>query len=95
MTAYLVAEVHVQDPERYKQYTARTPDIIAKFGGRILVRGGKMETLEGHTDKTRVVIVEFPSMETARQFYNSPEYQEARAIRSPVSDAQFLIVEGA
>jgi uncharacterized protein (DUF1330 family) len=94
MLAYLVAQVRVDDLEAYKQYAVRSPAIIAKYGGRVLARGGTVEILEGVTSRGRVVIIEFPSMEAARNFYYSPEYQQAKQIRLPVADAQFLIVEG-
>jgi uncharacterized protein (DUF1330 family) len=94
MAAYLIAEVRIHDPDIYRLYTARSPAIIAKFGGRILARGGEMEILEGDSDKTRIVIVEFPTMDAARQFYHSPEYQQARAIRAPASEALFVVVQG-
>ena len=94
MTAYLIARVQIRDPETYSQYAARTPAIIAKHGGRFLVRGGLTETLEGDTTEGRLVVVEFPSLDAARAFYHSPEYQEARDIRVPVSDAHFAIVAG-
>jgi uncharacterized protein (DUF1330 family) len=94
MTAYLVAQVQIYNSEIYKQYAAHSPAIVAKHGGRILARGGESETLEGGAPERRVVIVEFPSLQAARAFYYSPEYQEARKIRTPVSDAEFVIVEG-
>lgn len=94
MPAYLIAQVAIRDPETYRAYTARSPAIIAKHGGRILARGGATEVLEGGADNRRVVIVEFPSMEAARAFYNSAEYQQAKEIRAPASEAQFLIVQG-
>lgn len=94
MAAYLIAQVTIHDPEVYRSYTARSPEIIARHGGRILARGGTTEVLEGGADNRRVVIVEFPSMEAARAFYNSAEYQQAKAIRAPASQAQFVIVQG-
>jgi uncharacterized protein (DUF1330 family) len=94
VTAYLIAQVRVRDRRIYSQYTARTPAIIAKHGGRFLVRGGVTETLEGDTTEARLVVVEFPSLDAARTFYHSPEYQEARLIRIPVSDTHFTIVAG-
>jgi uncharacterized protein (DUF1330 family) len=94
MLAYLIAQVRVDDPDSYKQYAVRSPAIIAKYGGRILARGGALEILEGTSLRQRVVIIEFPSMDAARNFYYSPEYQEAKQLRMPGSDAQFLIVEG-
>jgi uncharacterized protein (DUF1330 family) len=94
MAAYLIAQVKIRDPDIYKQYAARTPPIIAKFGGRVLARAGSIEVLEGDEQQRRVVVIEFPSIDAAREFYSSPEYQLAREIRLPVSEAQFLIVDG-
>jgi uncharacterized protein (DUF1330 family) len=94
MAAYLIARLSVRDPVAYSQYAARTPALIAQYGGRFLVRGGQTETLEGEPCTERVVIVEFPSMEVARAFYNSPKYQEAKGFRTPVSEAEFLLVQG-
>ncbi|MGA7824981.1 MAG: DUF1330 domain-containing protein [Steroidobacteraceae bacterium] len=94
MSAYLLAQIQVHDWDTYKQYTARTPAIIAKHGGRFLVRGGETEVLEGEGAGRRVVVLEFPSMVAARAFYQSPEYQEVKRIRTSGSDAQFLIVQG-
>ncbi len=94
MPAYLVAEVQVHDAAAYSRYSALTPAIIGRFGGRFLARGGLTEVVEGTTNKTRVVIVEFPSMDVARNFYDSPEYQQARELRLGVSEAQFILVDG-
>ena len=94
MPAYLIAQVQIHDSEIYQRYIARSPAIIAKHGGRFLARGGATEILEGDAHERRVVIIEFPSMEAARAFYNSPEYQQAKKIRTPVADAQFVIVQG-
>ena len=94
MRAYLIAQVKIHDPQIYKQYIERTPAIIAQYGGRFLARGGASEILEGSAPNRRVIIVEFPSMDAARDFYNSPAYQQAKALRTPISEAEFVLVEG-
>lgn len=94
MPAYLVAQVRIRDPETYKAYTARSLATIEKHGGRILARGGATEILEGDPSERRVVIIEFASMEAARAWYDSPDYQRARVIRAPISEAQFVTVQG-
>ena len=95
MAAYLIAHVKVHDPVAYSEYTARTPAIIAKHGGRFLVRGGQVETVEGQESGRRVTVVEFASMEDARSFFHSPEYQDAKRFRqSPVADGHFILVPG-
>jgi uncharacterized protein (DUF1330 family) len=95
VSAYLICTVRVDDPETYKLYTARTPALIAKHGGRFLVRGGPVETLEGAAFEDRMVVIEFPSMEAARALYTSPEYQAAMIHRRASSQATFLLAEGA
>lgn len=93
--AYLIAQVRVDDPEGYKQYTARTPALVAKWDGEFIVRGGRMEVVEGPPAiGERVVVIRFPSMEKALDFYRSDDYAEAKAIRQAHSEAQFVIVEG-
>ena len=95
MAAYIIGRINIHDAEGYARYTALSPGIIARHGGRFLVRGGAVETLEGEPFESRLVVLEFPSLEAARTFYASAEYQAAKAIRQPVSDGQFIVVEGA
>ena len=94
MAAYLLAQVEVRDMQQYRQYTARTPDIIAKYGGRFLTRGGEVVTLEGEEPAGRIVLIEFPSLETVQEFYASAEYQEVKELRLPASTASFLALDG-
>ena len=94
MTAYIVARVKVTDPEQYSRYTARTPDCIAAFGGRFLVRGAEPVTLEGPEFRDRMVIIEFPSLERAKAFYNSPEYTEIKALRANAAVGEFVALDG-
>lgn len=95
MPAYLIAEIEVTDPSAYEQYKALTPAAIAKHGGRFIVRGGKVETREGDWKPQRLVVVEFPSLEAARKFYDSPEYAPALAIRLRAARSRLVIAEGA
>ena len=94
MSAFLVCMVRVDDPERYKKYTAETPAIIHKHGGRFVVRGGTVEAIEGAEFGDRLVVVEFPSKEAAKTFYNSPEYQEIIGHRHASSESRFLLADG-
>jgi len=95
MPAYIIARVEVTDRSRYQEYTKLTPGAIARYGGKFIVRGGKHVTLEGEQETRRLVVIEFPDMESAQAFYNSPEYLEARKIRAGAAVGQFLAVEGA
>ena len=95
MAAYLIANVDVKDPEKYQQYTAQTPGLIDKYGGKFLVRGGEIEQLEGNLPLARLVLVEFADMAAARAFYHSSEYQKVLKIRQAVAESQVFLVEGA
>ncbi|MGE5612626.1 MAG: DUF1330 domain-containing protein [Bacillota bacterium] len=94
MAAYAIACVQVHDWERYKQYIQRTPAVIAKYGGKFIVRGGEAVTLEGAEETPRVIVIEFPSLAQAKTFYNSKEYQEVRKLRIGAATASFIAVEG-
>ena len=94
MAAYLIARITVTDPEQYEKYKADAPAAIAAYGGRYLTRGGPMETLEGEEETHRMVLLEFPSMDKAREFYNSPEYTAAKDKRKGAATGQFLLLEG-
>lgn len=94
MSAYLIAQVEVTDPDRYGEYVKLAPIAAEKYGGRYLARGGETAALEGNWQPQRLVIVEFPSLEQARRFYDSPEYQEARQARSGAANMKMLAVEG-
>jgi uncharacterized protein (DUF1330 family) len=95
MPAYWVARSRVIDPEAYKKYTDQVPAIIAKFGGKVLARGGRYEILEGPDTFHRFVVIEFPSLEAAHDCHKSPEYQAAAAHRtSGAGQVETIIVEG-
>jgi uncharacterized protein (DUF1330 family) len=94
MSAYIVVSVEVHDPVRYEDYRKSVLPTIEKFGGRFLVRGGKMEVLEGDWPARRIVIVEFPSVEIARAWWNSPEYAAPKALRQATSHSEMILVEG-
>jgi uncharacterized protein (DUF1330 family) len=92
---YLIAEAKVGDAVAYETYKALAEAAIARHGGRYLVRGGAIEMLEGAwANKPRLVIVEFESVDAARRFYASPEYQAARAARQGVAEMNMLVVAG-
>ncbi len=94
MAAYMIARINVTDWDRYNEYLQVTPGIIAKYDGRFIVRGGKTITLEGPEEKWRIVVVEFPNLQKARDFYNSADYADAKKIREGAALAQFVAIEG-
>lgn len=92
--AYLVVDARAKVPGQMDEYRRLARQAVEKFGGRYLVRGASCEILEGEWRPERLVIVEFPSLEQARTFYDSPEYRAAREARASVSDFQMLLVSG-
>ena len=94
MAAYMIARVNVTDWDKYNEYIKVTPGIIAKFGGRFIARGGETVTLEGPEEKWRMVVVEFPDLEKAKEFYYSSEYTDAKKIREGAALAQFVVIDG-
>ena len=94
MSAYIVVSVEVHDPVRYEDYRKTVLPTIEAYGGRFLVRGGKMEVLEGSWPQRRIVIVEFPSPEKARAWWNSPEYAVPKALRQATAQTEMILVEG-
>ncbi len=95
MSAYLIVDTKIKNPEDYEEYKARARPIAEKFGGVYRVRGGEMEVRE--TDlwtPTRIVIIEFPDMDAARAFANSDEYAPVKKLRHANADCTLMIVEG-
>jgi len=94
MPAYIVVEVEVHDPQRYEDYKEMVPVSLEAYDGHFIVRGGKVETLEGEWSPKRMVIVEFPSVEKAKAWWGSEEYAEAKALRQATARTQMVVVEG-
>ena len=94
MSAYWVARSKINDPVEYKKYTDRVPAIIARYGGKVLARGGRYRILEGPQKFHRFVVIEFPTLEQAVACHDSPGYQEAAAFRkSGAGEVELVIVE--
>jgi uncharacterized protein (DUF1330 family) len=94
MSAYVVADVTITDAQRYHDYVALVPATLEPFGGRFIVRGGAVEAAEGDWLPQRLVIIEFPSLERAKAWYDSPEYRPARELRWKYSTGRILFVDG-
>ncbi len=91
--AYVVVDARSSDPERMTEYRRLAQIAVEHYGGRYLVRGAPYETLEGSWQPQRLVVLEFPGMDAARTFYDSPEYRAAREARAGVSDFDMLLAE--
>ncbi|MCA1817713.1 MAG: DUF1330 domain-containing protein [Acidobacteria bacterium] len=94
MAAYVVVEIDVHDAETYETYKQLAPPPIELYGGRYLVRGGAVETLEGDWSPGRFVILEFPSAERARAWHASAEYAPAKSLRQASARTRLILVEG-
>ena len=94
MPAYVFVNVEIRDPGRYPDYIQVAPDSIRQYGGRYLARGGRAETLEGEWQPSRVVLLEFPSLERAREWWASEEYRDPKALRQATAHTQMIAVEG-
>ena len=94
MAAYVIVEVEVKDKDRYETYKQMVPTSLTPYGGRFLVRGGEVETLEGDWSPKRVVIVEFPSVERAKEWWSSEEYAEAKGLRQATAQTRMIVVAG-
>jgi uncharacterized protein (DUF1330 family) len=94
MAAYLISDVSARDPAALEIYRTRAADSIARYGGRYLVRGGAIEPLEGDWRPRMIVVVEFPDVDRARAWYNSPEYAEALAVRDTALSRKLILLEG-
>lgn len=94
MKGYVIAIVDVTNVEGYAEYSKDVPATIARYGGRYLVRGGKTRVREGEWPGPRTVILEFPSLARALEWYDSPEYKPLRPVRQANSTAQLAFFEG-
>jgi uncharacterized protein (DUF1330 family) len=95
MSAYVVTQIEIHDSERYETYKKMSLASIGAFGGRFIVRGGKVETLEGTWSPKRFVVVEFPSIARAKEWWSSQEYAAAKKLRQEIATSEMIVVEGA
>ena len=94
MPAYFIVENEVTDATGFEEYRQQVPGTVEKYGGRFLVRGGQMQTLEGDWKPRRLVVTEFPSIEQARRWYDSEEYRPLKALRLRTARGSVVLVEG-
>lgn len=92
MAGYLIANIEVSDPAKFEEYRQKVVPVIEKFGGRYLVRGGDIRRLEGNFE--RLVVLEFPSLDAAQRFYDSPDYQPILKLRLASARSDLVLAEG-
>jgi uncharacterized protein (DUF1330 family) len=93
-SAYVIANVDVTNPEQYEEYKKLSTIAMKASGAEVCIRGGKVEVLEGDWNPARFVMLKFPSVEQARAFYNSVEYEAAKKAREGAAVMRMLVVEG-
>ena len=94
MAAYLIANIEVKDPVKFEEYRQKVVPVIQKFGGRYLIRGGDVRCLEGNLPLKRLVVLEFPTVEAAQQFYDSAEYEPILKLRLTSTQSDLVLVQG-
>lgn len=95
MSAYVIVDTKIKNAEAYEGYKAKAKPIVEKYGGTYKARGGSLDVVESDLwSPTRIVIIEFPDMQSARGFVDSQEYAPVKAIRHAHADCSVVIVEG-
>ena len=94
MKGYLIAQINVKNLDNYQEYLKNVTHIANKYGGQYIVRAGKYEIMEGEWPYQRNVVIQFPSIEKAQEFYNSKEYEPIKRIRLENAENNLIIIEG-
>jgi uncharacterized protein (DUF1330 family) len=95
MAAYVIVDIHITDPETYEKYKPLAHATVVAFGGRYIARGGEVETLEGDWVPGRTVLLEFPSLQRAKEWWSSEQYAPAKAMRQRCARTRMVVVQGA
>ena len=94
MAAYVIVDLSIHNKEEIVEYQKLTPATVAAYDGKFIVRGGQVTPLEGDWKPERMVVIEFPSVERAQEWWNSEEYSKAKLIRQRTAITKMIIVEG-
>ncbi len=94
MAAYFIVNLDIGDAERFETYRQQVAPLVEQHGGRYLVRGGELHPIEGDLGLKRLVVLEFPSLEAARRFYESPEYAPLLKLRQEAARSHIVLAEG-
>ena len=92
--AYVIVQVEITDWEKFKEYLKETPKTIIQYGGKYVARGGETVVLEGDEEAKRMVLIEFPSLEKIKEWYNSDEYQQIKKLREGAATGSLIAIEG-
>ena len=94
MTAYMIVDLDVHDPDGFQKYREGVSPLIAKHGGTYIVRGGDFEIIEGDWKPNRLVIFQFPDRVAIRNFFADPDYADLKALRHRTAKTIAVAVDG-
>ena len=94
MSAYMIVDIDIHDAAAYDEYRKVVGATLAKYGGKFVVRGGKIDVLEGNWNPKRIVVLEFESAARVREWYDSEEYRVPKQIRMKASKGNVIVVDG-
>ena len=94
MPAYVIVDIDILDPVGYEEYKNQAGASVAKYGGKYIVRGGPTEVLEGDWKPNRIVVLQFGSMQRAKEWLNCEEYREPRKMRHRTARTNMVLVQG-
>lgn len=94
MSAFIMFRINASDPTLLAEYQTKVPPLVDQYGGKFIIRGGQVITLEGPEENRRLVVMEFPDMESAQTFYHSPEYTQAKKLRESIAEFECVVVQG-
>ena len=94
MPAYVLADVDITDPACWEDYRSKVGATITQYGGKVLIRNDNAQVLEGDLAPHLLVVVEFPTLDQAKRWYNSAEYKPLLALRKQAANTQVVLVEG-
>ena len=94
MAAYIIVNIDTAGSPEYDTYKEMAQDTVTQFGGRYIVRGGPMHLLEGEWQPKRLVVLEFPTLERAREWWESEAYAPAKALRQSLAHTEMVLISG-
>jgi len=94
MSVFMIIEIEIKNRELYSQYVEKVPEIVEKYGGRYLIRGGKVTPLSGHWNPERMIVIAFETVEQLQRCFSSPEYLELAPLREQSTVSKSIIVDG-
>ena len=94
MAGYVIVQAEIIDSDKFIRYITESPATISKYGGKYLARAGKIVQFEGVKDNKRIVIIEFPSLDKAEEWYHSEDYQKVKKLREGAAKGSLIAIEG-